>query len=198
MAESTFQQSSDGSSPVVPDYELLRRIGSGSYGEVWLARSAGGVYRAVKVVYRKTFEHDRPFERELSGIQKFEPVSRTHTSQVNILSVGRNVAEGYFYYVMELADDALVAGDVRRRLVSSGEDEAQVDPDRLLSSAATYVPKTLKSELARQGRLSFQQCLEIGLSLTKALDHLHRNGLIHRDIKPSNVIFVNGIPKLAD
>src|SRR5207237_220917 len=76
--------------------------------------------------------------------------------------------------------------------------EAQVDPDRLLSSAATYVPKTLKSELARQGRLSFQQCLEIGLSLTKALDHLHRNGLIHRDIKPSNVIFVNGIPKLAD
>ena len=28
-------------------------------------------------------------------------------------------------------------------------------------------------------------------------DHPHA-GLIHRDIKPSNIIFVNGIPKLAD
>src|SRR5207249_6063277 len=40
--------------------------------------------------------------------------------------------------------------------------------------------------------------LRLGLSLTAALGHLHRHGLIHRDIKPSNIIFVNGIPKLAD
>ena len=92
--------------PNVPGYELLRCIGRGSYGEVWLARSAAGEFRAVKVVYRKTFEHDRPYERELSGIQKFEPVSRSHASQVSILQVGRNLDAGYFYYVMELADDA--------------------------------------------------------------------------------------------
>ena len=28
--------------PFIPDHELLRRIGRGSYGEVWLARSAIG------------------------------------------------------------------------------------------------------------------------------------------------------------
>lgn len=36
------------------------------------------------------------------------------------------------------------------------------------------------------------------MALANALDHLHSHGLVHRDIKPSNVIFVRGIPKLAD
>jgi len=30
----------------IPDHELLRRIGGGSYGEVWLARNVMGTYRA--------------------------------------------------------------------------------------------------------------------------------------------------------
>src|SRR6185503_13991676 len=60
-----------------------------------------------------------------------------------------------------------------------------------------YVPKTLKAVVGK-GRLPFDQCLLISLSLTNALDHLHKNGLLHRDIKPSNIIFVGGIPKLAD
>ncbi len=42
------------------------------------------------------------------------------------------------------------------------------------------------------------ECLRLGLALTTALEHLHRHGLVHRDIKPSNIVFVNGIPKLAD
>src|SRR6266566_8280509 len=88
--------------PTIPDHELIRRIGSGSYGEVWLARSVMGTFRAVKIVYRESFDHDRPFEREFNGIQRFEPISCSHESQVDILHVGRN--EGYFYYVMELAD----------------------------------------------------------------------------------------------
>jgi hypothetical protein len=81
--------------PTIPGYDLLRCIGRGSYGEVWLVREhSAGTYRAMKIVYRHTFEHDRPFERELSGIRKFEPVSRTHPSQVRILHVGRNLEAG--------------------------------------------------------------------------------------------------------
>ena len=63
--------------------------------------------------------------------------------------------------------------------------------------SATYVPHTLRADLER-GRLPAARVLEIGLALTEALGHLHRNGLVHRDVKPSNVIFVNGRPKLAD
>src|SRR2546422_6762143 len=99
-------QSAGTSPPSIPEHELLRRIGGGSYGEVWLARNQMGSYRAVKIVHRRTFEHDRPFEREFGGIQKFEPISRSHEGLVDLLQIGRNDKEGYFYYVMELADDA--------------------------------------------------------------------------------------------
>jgi WD40 repeat protein len=161
--------------PQVPDHELLRRIGQGGYGEVWLARNVMGTYRAVKIVYRGSFDHDRPFEREFEGICRFEPVSRTHESQLNVLHVGRG--ESYFYYVMELADDQ-----------GHGQN---IHPD-------SYAPRTLRSELHQHGRLPFEQCLQIALVLTRALEHLHGHGLVHRDIKPSNVIFVGGVPKLAD
>jgi serine/threonine protein kinase len=90
--------------PAVPDYELIRRIGGGAYGDVWLARSTTGALRAVKIVWRHTFEDDRPFQREFEGIQRFERLSREHPSQLALFHVGRNEAAGYFYYVMELAD----------------------------------------------------------------------------------------------
>src|SRR5438874_1098929 len=90
--------------PAIPDHELLCKIGHGSYGEVWLARNVMGTLRAVKIVYRASFESERPYEREFSGLQKFEPVSRTHPGLVSILHMGRN--DACFYCVMEVADDA--------------------------------------------------------------------------------------------
>ena len=142
---------------------------------MWIARSVTGAFRAVKIVRRSSFDHERPFEREFEGIQKFEPVSRTHDSQVDILHVGRG--EDYFYYVMELADDQATGG--------------QINPDN-------YHPRTLKSDLLFHSRLSFEECVSIGIALTTALEHLHKSGLVHRDVKPSNIIFVNGVAKLAD
>src|SRR5207244_5757627 len=92
--------------PVIPDHKLLRPIGRGAYGEVWLARNVMGALRAVKIIQRAQFESDRPYEREFAGIQRFEPVSRSSGGLVHVLHVGRNNADGYFYYVMELADGA--------------------------------------------------------------------------------------------
>jgi serine/threonine protein kinase len=161
--------------PAIPDHEMLAIIGRGAYGEIWLARSLTGALRAVKVVYRDTFETERAFNREFEGMSAFEPISRAHEGFVDILHVGRSVAGGFFYYVMELADDEVSGAEIE---------------------ITCYAPKTLKAELGQT--LPAAECLRIGMLLAEALDALHREGLAHRDIKPSNIIFVRGVPKLAD
>src|SRR5690349_10405925 len=95
--------------PIVPDHQLVRVIGEGAYGQVWLAMNNAGTRRAVKVVYRSRFQSSRPYERELNGVKKYEPLSRSNEGLVDILQVGQNDEGGYFYYVMELADDALAS-----------------------------------------------------------------------------------------
>ena len=180
--------------PQIPDHTLLRCIGRSSYGEVWLAKNVMGTYRAVKVVYRQSFDDDRPFQREFHGIQKFEPISRSHDGLMDILQVGRNEAEQSFYYVMELADDA--AGESVK--VSRCESE-QIPPAHFPTFApSTYQPRTLRREANQRGHLPPSECVALGLALTDALGALHQHGLVHRDVKPSNIIFVNGLPKLAD
>lgn len=168
---------SPSSAPRVPDYELLRRIGGGSYGDVWLARGVTGVYRAVKIVARSRFDSPRPYQRELDGITRFQRHAFGKARQLALLHVGLNEAEGFFFYVMELADD-LHRG-------------TEIDP-------ATYEPLTLKERLLEKGRLSADEALRLAVDLTSALGELHGLGLIHRDIKPSNLIYVGGRPKIAD
>jgi tetratricopeptide (TPR) repeat protein len=184
---------------IVPDHELLRMIGQGAYGEVWLARSIMGTYRAIKVISRRQFEDERPYEREFTGIQKFEPVSRSHEGLVDILQIGHNDEAGYFYYVMELADPVeLSENEDEGSSARMNEFESRSHPSTPVLNPESYMPKTLRAELRRRGRLSLEECITLGLTLTSALGHLHKNGLVHRDIKPSNIIFVEGTPKLAD
>ena len=178
--------------PVIPDHELLRLIGRGAYGEVWLARNAIGTLRAVKVVHRQSFQRAEYFEREFKGLLKFEPVSRTHEGLVHILQIGRRDEAGYFFYVMELADATNVG---QASSLSAGTGNFSDETGRM--PVPLYSPRTLRSDLDK-GSLPPAECVTLGLKLASALEHLHTNGLVHRDIKPSNIIFVKGEPKLAD
>lgn len=163
---------------MIPNFEILGRIGGGAYGEVYLARSVTGMYRAVKVVRREDFEYERTFEREFEGIQHYEKVSQDHPGLVDVLHVGRDDEAGHYYYVMELADE-------------EGGDHEVID-------VTTYKPRTLASDLRRKPVRSVRECVDLGMAMAGALGHLHQAGLTHRDVKPSNIIFVKGQPKLAD
>lgn len=175
MKERAPEHSAAVRTPIIPDHEVLRVIGRGAYGEIWLARGLTGALRAVKVVHRSTFESERAFLREFQGMSSFEPISRAHDGFVDILHVGRT--HDYLYYIMELADDHLAGRSI---------------------DIVNYEPRTLKSDLARHKRLSASESIQLGISLTEALDALHSHGLTHRDIKPANIIFIDGVPKLAD
>jgi len=180
MASSdTTSSTTTGENPAIPDYVLLKRIGHGAYGEVWLSRSLTGAFRAIKIVRRESFEHEETFEREFHGIRHYEKVSRSHPALLDVLHVGRLRHPELYYYVMELAD-------------------AASDGVSLESNWRDYLPCTLSSVLKDRKPLPPRRGAEIGLRLAEGLDALHRNGLIHRDIKPSNIVFVKGRAKLAD
>ncbi|MFO1500444.1 MAG: protein kinase [Verrucomicrobiota bacterium] len=93
------------------------------------------------------------------------------------MHVAHNETDRFFYYIMEIADDA-IAGQ-------------QFD-------AANYTPLTLAALVRKEAELPLPRCLQIAVALTEALGFLHQQKLVHRDIKPANIIFVNGTPKLAD
>ena len=110
-------------------------------------------------------------EYELKGLRNYMSLVNRPNALLQIYHCGLD--EGRLFYVMEAADNA------------------SEDPDK-------YLPDTLDWRLNRAGRIPAKDALALGHALLDGLECLHQAGMLHRDIKPANIIFVNGIPKLAD
>jgi len=163
--------------PNIPNYKLIKLIGEGSFGQVWVAMDATDSPCAIKIIYKRKSKKDL-FWKEFEGVKNYLPISRSNLGLVTILHVGKSEDDSFYYYTMELADD-----------LHSNENE----------NWQSYEAKSLSSYIkTTDSPCNLDEFGEIALNLSNGLGHLHTNGLVHRDIKPSNVIFVNGIPKLAD
>ena len=159
-----------------PDYLFLARIGSGAYGEIWLATAPEGQHRAIKFIAKGGPGDDSRYGREHRGIQLLKTLRDIPPGIVPILDVREDPQAG-FGYVMELAD-------AERPLWQEHPEE--------------YRPKTLRGELVARRALPLAESIDIGIRLADALEFLQRHRLVHRDIKPSNVIYIQGKPVLAD
>lgn len=59
--------------------------------------------------------------------------------------------------------------------------------------------ESLDRVMARRGRMTWEEVVELGKQLCSALQHAHEKGIIHRDLKPSNVMVLSdGTLKLTD
>lgn len=154
----------------IPNHELIRRLGAGGFGEVWLARhTLTEHYRACKLI---------PLEKaiELEGLRRLKQQVSSHANLFPIEDVG--AVEGWLYCLMPLADAA-------------STDMTVLDP-------SGYTPLTLRTYLERHGRRPTKEVAQIGLELAAAISHLHNHGVTHGDIKPMNIMRANGRWMLAD
>ena len=166
----------DATPPEIPDFEMIRPIGSGGFGRVWLATNrATGHLRAVKVISLRRSGRTDAAGREVASIARLEKnVTTHHPNLLGIHHVGKTA--DHLFYVMDPADD----------LSGSG---ASNDP--------SYRPASLQHRLETEP-LSPQECFDFARQLLTGLAHLHAAGMVHRDVKPANCLFVEGVLKLAD
>ena len=161
-----------GNKPQCGQWRLVREIGHGAYGVVYLAVGTDGKRAAVKVCRREEIGEER-YARELRGARLYSAIPRT----TGLVCMKELVEEPWgFYSVMDLADH---------------EFDGEFSED-------TYRPKTLASILGGVKALPLDESVKLGIALAKGLETLQRHHLLHRDIKPGNVIYVDGRPVLSD
>jgi serine/threonine protein kinase len=154
----------------VPNHELLVCIGTGGFGQVWLARSrVTEHFRACKLI---------PADRaiELGGLKWLKQRVASHPNLFPIEDVG--LAGDWIYCLMPLAE-----GMGERR------DNGAID---------AYEPLTLRRMLDKHKRLSGDVAVDVGRAIALGLACLHPRGLTHGDIKPSNVMRIDGRWAVSD
>ncbi|NUR83589.1 MAG: serine/threonine protein kinase, partial [Nonomuraea sp.] len=139
-------------------YRLLRRLGAGGMGQVWLA-------------------HDEELSCEVS-VKEILPVSGTGDSQDSpAVRIARARAEAR--HAARLRDHPNVV---------TVHDVVEYDGLPWIVMEYVQDAVDLQAYVERHGRLSPAGAARVGLGVLAALTAGHRLGIMHRDVKPANVL----------
>jgi serine/threonine protein kinase, bacterial len=140
-------------------YQIIRTLGSGGFGDTFLAEDTHMPSRRLCVVKRLRPIQTNPevnqlvqdrFQREAAIL---ESLGSGHSQIPKLYAYFYSPADQQFYLVQEWVD-----GD------------------------------TLSAMVRQQGRLNEVEVRQILISLLPVFDYVHSQGIIHRDVKPDNII----------
>ncbi len=163
--------------PTIGDFTVLRQLGRGGTGAVWLARGPDGAEVAIKLLQGPAGTSPRALERlrrEAAALQGLR-----HPNVVRVHGLGQH--EGQPFLVMEhIAGESLAD-----RIAAARQDGSRPFVDRL--------------QLPGQGPGWARACALVA-RLARAVQAAHDHGVLHRDLKPGNVILraCDGEPVLID
>ncbi|MBE9218707.1 serine/threonine-protein kinase [Dolichospermum flos-aquae] len=149
-------------------YQLLGRLGGGSFGDTFLAIDLNTLTQRYCVIKRLRIDsHHSP--EIVAGIKKaFEKEAKVLE---DLGDRSGNIPCLYDYFSSTVTDPELSTPQEFNYLVQQyieGED--------------------LKKELEQQGRFSEAKVLVLLNNILPVLKFIHKNNVIHRDIKPSNIM----------
>lgn len=188
------------------DFTIVRLIGKGGMGEVYVAMQ-GTPSRpvALKVLHSTQKRNPVAQTRFLSEIEAL--VSLDHPHIVRVYSSG---CEGdTLYFAMQLVEGVTLsrflqlAAQADFLTVPLQSANQPGEPGLVNEEASTVsapdpqrgrLPEgeaALARELLRYHRDRFAWVIDVALTISQALQHAHSRGILHRDIKPSNIM-ING------
>lgn len=155
------------------DFEIIREIGSGGMGVVYLAREINlDRLVAIKILPPQSASEfaEARFRNEAKAIAKLD-----HPCIVPIYRFGEH--EGVYYIAMTYVESVTLADHV-----AQAKDEYQ---DATAS----------RSDI----RCWYRDFAKLLAKVADALEHAHQHGIVHRDVKPLNILVdVEGEPHITD
>ncbi|MBL8769156.1 MAG: serine/threonine protein kinase, partial [Planctomycetes bacterium] len=176
------------------EFRLLRRLGGGGMGVVFLAEQPSLKRRVALKVIRP--EHlyfpgaKQRFQREAEAVARLH-----HPNIVPIHVVGEE--KGLPYYAMDVVQGCSLAQVVER---VKGRDPTELTGADFVDAVATAALIPADQVVPDAFGHSWTECcLRVVAQVALALQHAHERGVLHRDLKPSNVmVTIDGRALLLD